>query len=63
MKNPQCAKCIWHDQCYSASPCDDYFPAQDDGDDLTRDDEIIELHRQQYHKEWNAAIDSGLFLS
>lgn len=62
MLNPQCEKCIWSGQCYSAQKCDDFYPAMSQFED-TADEEMLSRHRSDYQKEWNEAAELLDFLA
>lgn len=51
MKNPQCEKCLWSDQCYSEDPCDDFSPINEN-EPSELDDAMIERYRRRFRQEF-----------
>lgn len=53
--NEQCSKCIWSGQCYSASPCSDYYPVSDEEANEV-EAEATEQHRDEFSQNWRRMI-------
>lgn len=52
----KCKDCFFCDRCYADEACEDYTPLNDD----MNIDEMIELRRTDFHKEWFQYIEENI---
>lgn len=53
MSKKSCQYCLFNDQCPSTRPCQHYSPVVEDEGDA---DDLIELGREQFYREWESYI-------